>query len=89
MISASMIEPNLYAVTVGGEVETRHQVGMTQEYYRSLCGGTVTHEWVIVQAFQFLLERESNTSILESFDLPDIARYFPEFEADLRERLAP
>jgi hypothetical protein len=30
--------------------------------------------------FQFLLERESNTSILRSFDLPVIGQYFPEYE---------
>ena len=89
MISVSMVEPDQYEVVVDGDTLTRHRVGMTQEYYRSLCGGTITHEWVIVQAFNFLLEREPNTSILERFDLPDIGRYFPEFEAELRERLNP
>jgi hypothetical protein len=60
---------------------------MSQAYFRKLCGGTVTHEWVIVQSFRFLLEREPNTSILSEFDLPVIANYFPEFERELAERL--
>jgi hypothetical protein len=88
VISVSMVEPNQYEVVVDGDTQTRHRVGMTQEYYRSLCGGTVTHEWVIVQAFNFLLEREPNTAILQRFELKDIGRYFPEFETDIRDRLA-
>lgn len=40
------------------------------------------------ESFRFLLEREPNTSILSSFDLPVIGRYFPEYEREIRERLA-
>jgi hypothetical protein len=35
-----------------------------------------------------LLERESNTSILRSFRITDISRYFPEYEREIRRRLA-
>ena len=38
--------------------------------------------------FRFLLERESNTSILRSFRITDISRYFPEYEREIRRRLA-
>ncbi len=81
-----MIGANLYEVVVEGEVETSHKVSMSQEYYRTLCGATVTHEYVLIQAFRFLLEREANTEILSEFDLTDIQRYFPEFEDELRAR---
>ncbi|MEM9622784.1 MAG: hypothetical protein AAF993_14115 [Pseudomonadota bacterium] len=87
MISVNMIDANLYQVVVEGEQETVHKVHMSQEYYRALCRATVTHEFVLVQAFRFLLEREPNTAILAEFDLPDINRYFPEFEAEIRQRL--
>jgi hypothetical protein len=86
-ISASLVAANTYEVIVDGTVETRHRVHMAPEYYRKLCGGTVTHEWVLIQAFRFLLEREPNTSILAEFDLPVIGRYFPEFEQDMERRL--
>ena len=33
--------------------------------------------------FAFLLEREPNESILSSFDVGVIARYFPEFEREI------
>ena len=86
-ISASLVAANTYEVIVDGSVETRHRVHMSPDYYRKLSGGTVTHEWVLIQAFRFLLEREPNTSILGEFDLPVISRYFPEFEQDMERRL--
>ena len=100
MISVNMVEADVYEVVVGQRVsselqrgainitdETVHRVHMSQAYYRKLCGATTTHEWVLLNAFQFLLEREPNTAILKSFDLPDIVRYFPEFEAEMQRRL--
>jgi hypothetical protein len=86
-ISASLVDANTYQVIVDGAVETQHRVHMSPEYYRKLCGGRVTHEWMLIQAFRFLLEREPNTAILAEFDLPEIGRYFPEFEADMARRL--
>lgn len=88
MISVNMVDANVYEVVVEGDTETTHRVHMSQSYYRKLCGATVTHEYVLVQAFRFLLERESNTAILTEFDLPDIGRYFPEFEAEIADRLS-
>jgi hypothetical protein len=53
---------------------------VTPEYLQKLTGGRVSAETLIEKSFEFLLERESNTSILRSFDLPVIQRYFPEYE---------
>ena len=87
MIGVNMVAANVYEVVVQGETETSHRVHMSQEYYRDLCGAQVTHEYVLVQAFRFLLEREPNTAILTDFDVSDIARYFEDFEAVLKDRL--
>jgi hypothetical protein len=87
MISASLVAANTYEVVVSGETETVHRVRMSPDYYRKLCGSTVTHEWVLIQAFQFLLEREPNTAILAEFDLAVVNRYFPEFEDEIAKRL--
>ena len=87
MISVQMVDANEYEVVVQGETETSHRVHMSQAYYRELCGATVTHEFVLMQAFRFLLEREPNTAILRKFSLPDIGNYFPEFEDEIRARL--
>ena len=79
MISASLVDANTYEVVVSGDVETTHRVRMSSDYYRKLSGAQFTHEWVLVQAFQFLLEREPASSILSRFALPVIERYFPEY----------
>jgi hypothetical protein len=38
----------------------------------------------VSRSFDFLLERESNTSILRHFDLRVIGHYFPEYERVIR-----
>jgi len=50
--------------------------------------GAVDPERLVRAAFAFLLEREPASSILRSFDLPVIARYFPGWEDDVARRLA-
>ena len=36
------------------------------------------------RAFEFLLAREPASQILRRFDVADIARYFPEFDREIR-----
>lgn len=69
-----------YLVRVESSSTTEHHVTLTSGYYHKLTGGKVTPEVLIRASFEFLLQRESNTSILRSFELPVISRYFPEFE---------
>lgn len=77
-----------YQVTVESDSTTRHSVTVTSEYWQKLTGGRVSAETLVEKSFEFLLERESNTSILRSFDLPVIQRYFPEYERTIGARLA-
>jgi len=74
------ISASNYQVTVEGPSTTVHAVTVTPEYLQKLAGGSASAETLIEKSFEFLLERESNTSILSSFDLPVIQRYFPEYE---------
>jgi len=69
-----------YQVTVESATTTQHTVTLTPAYWQKLTSGRVPAETLIQKSFEFLLERESNTSILGSFDLPVIQRYFPEYE---------
>jgi hypothetical protein len=39
---------------------------------------------LVRRSFAFLLAREPKTAILSTFDLPVIARYFPEYEERIR-----
>ena len=76
-----------YQVTVEGDSTTRHTVTVTSEYWQKLTGGRVPADTLIEKSFEFLLGRESNTSILRSFDLPVIQRYFPEYERTISQSL--
>lgn len=89
MISATLVDLYTYEVVVEGSnaPETRHRVKLMPEYYQKLCGGTITHEWLIIQSFKFLLQREPNTAIFGEFDLEEISGYFPEFEAEITAKL--
>jgi len=76
-----------FEVTVRGATTTTHTVKLAVDYYQELTGGKVSAETLIEKSFEFLLERESNTMILSSFDLPVIGYYFPEFEDTILKRL--
>ncbi len=80
-------EPETFEVTVRGSTITTHTVKLKHDYYQKLTGGKVSPETLIEKSFEFLLERESNTMILSSFDLPLIGRYFPEYEKTILKRL--
>jgi len=79
--------PNVYQVTVESDSTTQHTVMLTPEYWQKLTNRRVAAETLIQKSFEFLLERESNTSILRSFDLPVIQRYFPEYERTIGKSL--
>jgi hypothetical protein len=76
-----------YQVTVEAASTTVHSVTVTPEYLQKLTGGGASAETLIEKSFEFLLERESNTSILRSFDLTVIQRYFPEYERTITSTL--
>ena len=46
-------------------------------------GGGDVHD-LLRRSFEFLLDRESNTSILREFDLGTIERYYPEYTAAMQ-----
>jgi hypothetical protein len=45
-------------------------------------------ERLVSETFVFLLEREPVDSILSSFDLSVVSRYFPDYPAEIRRRLS-
>ncbi len=68
-------------VTVGDDPgATTHGVTVSREVLARLRPGDDTPDALVADAFAFLLAREPRESILRSFELPDIGRYFPEWE---------
>jgi len=53
---------------------------LDEEYYQKLTKGRISKGKLIEKSFVFLLERESKESILRTFNLRVIKRYFPEYE---------
>jgi len=80
-------ERDVYEVEVAAARPTRHSVTAGAGDVERLTGGKANAERLIEESFRFLLERESNTSILRSFQITDISRYFPEYEREIRGRL--
>jgi len=70
-----------------GRGESRHRVTLRKADYERLSGGKVSPEALVTESFRFLLEREPKESILRSFDLTVISRYFPEYEREIARRL--
>lgn len=79
-IEVARKDTEMFEVTVRASTTTTHVVKLTGDFYRKLTAGKITAEKLIEKSFEFLLEREPNTSILSSFELPQISRYFPEYE---------
>jgi hypothetical protein len=66
---------------------SEHSVAVTTEDLERLDPGASDPTDLVRRSFDFLLEREPKESILRSFDLPVIGRYFPEYERSIRPRL--
>jgi len=74
------------AVTLreGGLGISKHRVRVSQSDLARLSPNASEPTALVEASFAFLLERESAQMINRSFDLLDIARYFPEYESTIR-----
>jgi hypothetical protein len=86
-ITIEKIDETTFKVTVSDRTTITHVVTVTPEYWQKLTGGSVSAEKLVEKSFEFLLEREPNTSILRSFQLPVIQRYFPVYEKTIHTML--
>ncbi len=100
MISVNLVDSDVYEVIVSGRVETKlengrvkmrgesvYRVRMSQSQYREICGATTTHEWVLLNAFQYLIEEEQFAELPVSFDLRDLENKLPDFLSEIRRRI--
>jgi hypothetical protein len=81
--------PGTYEVEVDQSGRrTTHRVRVPEGLATALGAEAVTEEELVAESFRFLLEREPATSILPSFSLEEIARYFPEYPEEMARRLS-
>ena len=76
-----------FEITVNKKAATKHTVLLTDEYYNNLTKKKISKKKLLEYSFLFLLDRESNTSILSSFELNIISKYFPEYENEIKKIL--
>jgi hypothetical protein len=87
-ITVSAAGAGRWRVEVRAAATTSHEVEIPSGYLAKLGIAAVAPERVLEESFRFLLQREPSTSILRRFELPVIARYFPEYEKEISRRLA-
>jgi len=89
MLSIKTQSNDRYEVIVNSKCKTTHVVSISDKDYLDLTNKKVTKEELLKFSFKFLLERESNTSILSSFELRLISKYFPEYENSVKNWCKP
>ncbi len=67
-----------------GSSATEHEVSVGLDVLARLAPKASRPEDLVRRSFGFLLAREPKESILRSFDLPVIGRYFPDYEREVR-----
>ena len=65
------LDAETFEVVVREASTTTHRVTLSPAYHARLTEGRVSPEQLIEKSFEFLLEREGNTSILRAFDLAE------------------
>ena len=100
LISVNLVDSDVYEVIVSDRVETKlengrvkmrgesvYRVRMSQAQYREICGATTTHEWVLLNVFQYVIEEEQFADLPVSFDLQDLQNKLPGFLSEIRRRI--
>jgi hypothetical protein len=73
---------------VEGKSESSHIVALKDSDYSRLANNKITPEELIRRSFEFLLEHEPKESILSRFDITVISRYFPQYDSEIKKRIA-
>ena len=68
-----------FEVVVTTQSTTTHSVTISDAIHTQLTNGKISKETLLEKSFEFLLEREPNTSILSQFKIKVISKYFPDY----------
>ena len=83
-IAIRKLSDDVFEVTVVEIATTAHTVTISDQSLNDLTDKKVTKTQLLEFSFKFLLDREPNTSILSSFDIKVISRYFPDYRDEVR-----
>ena len=83
-VSIRKLSDDVFEVTVAKTSTTTHTVTISDQSLSNLTDNKVTKTQLLEFSFKFLLEREPNTSILSSFDINVISKYFSDYRDKVR-----
>ena len=83
-IAIKKLSDDVFEVTVVEISTTAHTVTISDQSLNDLTDKKVTKTQLLEFSFNFLLDREPNTSILSSFDINVISRYFSDYRDEVR-----
>jgi hypothetical protein len=78
-ISVTEKGQDTFEVVVTTQSTTTHSVIVSDAIHTQLTNGKISKETLLEKSFEFLLEREPNTSILTQFKIEVISQYFPDY----------
>ena len=78
-IKITEIEKDKFRVDVSDNVKTSHNVVIHDKVYKQLTNGVISKSELLEKSFEFLLDREPNTSILTNFEIQIISYYFSDY----------
>ena len=82
-ISIKKLSDDVFEVTVAETSTTTHTVTVTDQRLNDLTDNNLTKMQLLEFSFKFLLDKEPNTSILKSFDINVISRYFSDYRDEV------
>jgi hypothetical protein len=68
----------------GARLASEHEIRIAPQDLERLAPGAADPADLVKRSIEFLLEREPPTSILRTFELTVIGRFFPEYERTIR-----
>ena len=74
-----------FKVIVSQNSTTEHDVTASKDFLNQFTKYNISPENIVKHSFEFLLDREPNTSILRKFDITVISNYFPEYTETVKE----
>ena len=87
LINIQKINNNEFRVVVKKKTITEHFVVLSDQTLKKLTRNLKTKEELLMFSFEFLLDKEDNTSILRTFELSEISKYFPDFSRHIEKWL--
>lgn len=79
------VSPNNFKVVVTQSSTSEHNVIVSKDFLNQFTKYNISPENIVKHSFEFLLDREPNTSILKEFDITLISNYFPEYTKTVKE----